>query len=50
MGKNVYDGKTNIGGMGQIEGPYTAQKAPAGKVATGNDLRTGRRGGRRSRK
>ncbi len=42
--KNVYDGKTNIGGIGMIQGPYTPKKAPKGHVITGNDLRTGNKG------
>lgn len=47
MKKNVYDGKTNIGGIGTINGAYTPQKAPAGKVTTGGDLRGGRGGKRK---
>ena len=44
----IYDGKTNIGGIGTIEGPYTPKSAPTGSVITGGDLRTGGgRGGKR---
>ena len=46
--RNVYDGKTNVGGIGVIQGPYTPGKAPAGKVTTGGDLRGGKgRGGKK---
>ncbi len=45
--KNVYDGRTNIGGIGEIKAPYPAKPAPKGSVVTGNDLRTGNRGGRK---
>lgn len=44
----IYDGKTNIGGIGTIEGPYTPKPAPTGSVITGGDLRTG--GGRGGKK
>lgn len=47
--KNVYDGKTNIGGIGVIEGPYTPKGTPTGNVITGNDLRTGDRGGKKGK-
>ena len=43
----IYDGKTNIGGIGTIEGPYTPKPAPKGSVITGGDLRSGNRGGKK---
>ena len=43
----IYDGKTNIGGIGTIEGPYTPKSAPKGSVITGGDLRGGNRGGKK---
>ena len=50
MKKNVYDGKTNVGGIGIIQGPYTPDKAPGGSVVTGGDLRSGSKGGNKRRK
>ena len=43
--KNIYDGKTNIGGIGEINGAYAPKPAPKGNVITGGDLRGGNRGG-----
>lgn len=45
--KNVYDGKTNVGGIGVIQGPYTPKPAPTGRVISGGDLRSGTRGGKK---
>ena len=44
MSKNVYDGKTGIGGIGTIEAPFKPKPAPKGSVLTGGDLRTGKKG------
>ena len=44
--KNIYDGKTNIGGIGEIKGAYGPKRAPKGNVVTGGDLR----GGKKNRK
>ena len=48
--KNIYDGKTNVGGIGVIEGTYTPKSAPKGNVVTGGDLRTGTHGGNGKKK
>lgn len=42
--KNIYDGKTNIGGIGEIKGAYGPKRAPKGNVVTGGDLRGGKKG------
>lgn len=42
--KNIYDGKTNIGGIGVINGTYTPKPAAKGNVITGGDLRGGSKG------
>lgn len=42
--KNIYDGKTNIGGIGEIKGVYGPKRAPKGNVVTGGDLRGGKKG------
>lgn len=42
--KNIYDGKTNIGGIGEIKGAYGPKRAPKGNVVTGDDLRGGKKG------
>ena len=42
--KNIYDGKTNIGGIGEIKGAYGPKRAPKGNVVTGGALRGGKQG------